>query len=213
MDCRGGGNSPCAMMDAAQNRTPAGADAMAPSVLDPRRLYDSHLAFVWRSLRRLGVPESMIEDAAQDVFLVVHRRWNSFDARRSAVETWLFGIVLRVASTYRRTMKRRFAWLVPLPGHEVVTHEHSQHESATELIERREKVALFERALGRLDERKRAVFLLVELEQFPVPQAAQALRINVNTAYWRLREARLEFRKALMLARGEKPAQEGGRKP
>ena len=49
--------------------------------LTPRQLYDSHFSFVWRNLRRLGVPDVILEDAAQDVFLVVHRRWNSFDSR------------------------------------------------------------------------------------------------------------------------------------
>ena len=55
---------------------PGGTGALVPtpSDLTPRQLYDSHFAFVWRNLRRLGVPDGIIEDAAQDVFLVVHRR-------------------------------------------------------------------------------------------------------------------------------------------
>jgi hypothetical protein len=71
-----------------------------------RTLYERHFGFVWRNLRRLGVPEAVAEDAAQDVFLVVHRRQGSYDARWSRVETWLFGIVLRVARNHRRRLRR-----------------------------------------------------------------------------------------------------------
>jgi RNA polymerase sigma-70 factor, ECF subfamily len=213
MEGRGRGHSPATMMAVAHKRSPDAADAGAKQALDPRSLYDSHLAFVWRSLRRLGLPDSLVEDAAQDVFLVVHRRWDSFDANWSAVETWLFGIVLRVARNHRRRLQRRFAWIVPLPWSEAAVEAPSESDGPTELLERREAVALFERALDRLDEKKRAVFLLVDVEQLTVPQAAEALRVNVNTAYWRLREARLEFRKALARAGAAETRREGGKRP
>ena len=47
-----------------------------------------------------------------------------------------------------------------------------------------------------LDEEKREVFVLAELEQFPVTEIAEALAINTNTAYSRLRLAREAFAKA-----------------
>src|SRR5260370_27854497 len=66
----------------------------------------AHMDFVWRNLRRLGVAEASIDEAVQDVFLVVHRRLQDFE-ERSQMTTWLFGIVLRVAATYRRSVQRR----------------------------------------------------------------------------------------------------------
>src|SRR4051794_13567852 len=66
-----------------------------------KEVYDAHFAFVWRSLRRLRVPEASLKDAMQDVFLVVHRRLGEFEGR-AKVTTWLFGICLRVAKDYRR---------------------------------------------------------------------------------------------------------------
>jgi len=74
--------------------------------LDANAIYRSHGAFVWRNLRRLGIPENMVEDVLQDVFMVVHRRLPEF-AGRSSLKTWLFGIVLRVVKTHRRSQKRR----------------------------------------------------------------------------------------------------------
>src|SRR6186713_2887600 len=64
-------------------------------------VYESCAKLVWRNLRRLGVPEAALEDAAQDVFLVVHRRLSEFEGR-STLRTWIFGIVLRVAARHRR---------------------------------------------------------------------------------------------------------------
>ena len=99
-----------ATLPTARAGTDAGAAGVllpTPSDLTPRQLYDSHFSFVWRNLRRLGVPDAILEDAAQDVFLVVHRRWDSFDARWSSVETWLFGILMRVARNHQHSLHRR----------------------------------------------------------------------------------------------------------
>src|SRR5690606_39145507 len=68
-------------------------------------VYALHGAFVYRNLRRLGVAESSLDDAFQDVFVVVHRRPAEFE-HRSQLTTWLFAIVLGVARNQRRTRRR-----------------------------------------------------------------------------------------------------------
>src|SRR5689334_15233045 len=75
-------------------------DAMSGG-LTFKEVYEEQFRFVWRSLRRLGVRESDVADAAQDVFLVVHRRLGEFEGR-SKVSTWLYGICYRVARDRRR---------------------------------------------------------------------------------------------------------------
>ena len=172
-----------------------GALSPTPSDLTPRQLYDSHFSFVWRNLRRLGVPDAIIEDAAQDVFLVVHRRWDSFDARWSSVETWLFGILMRVARNHRRSLRRR-AWAIPSTG-DIIDVVPSPAAGPADLVARREAGALLDRLLDSLDEEKRAIIVLVDVEQMSVPQAAESLEVNLNTAYWRLRTARTQLRKSL----------------
>jgi RNA polymerase sigma-70 factor, ECF subfamily len=153
-------------------------------------LYEAHFDFVWRSLRRLGVEEALVEDAAQDVFLVVHRRLAEFQGRASP-KTWLFAIALNVAHTYRRSSRRRDAVLRPPVDLERVIDEtaHSPQEAAL-LAERRR---LLYRVLDDLDGEQRAVFVLVELEMMSAPEAAEALGANVNTVYTRLRAARQAF--------------------
>ena len=197
MDRQGKGHSPTRMSPLAPVPAIDPPPEVAPRTLDLHQLFESHLSFVWRNLRRLGVPPAQVEDATQDVFLVVHRRADSFRPELSTVETWLFGIALRVARNYRRTQQRRLAWLLPAPSWRIVQETPTLADGPAEILAQREAGRVFEAALQGLDEAKRAVFLLVDVEQLPVPQAAAALGINSNTAYWRLRKARLAFRRAL----------------
>jgi RNA polymerase sigma-70 factor (ECF subfamily) len=165
---------------------------------DLRALYDAHIAFVWRNLRRLGVAEAQLDDAAQEVFLVVHRRWDSFDASWSSPRTWLFGILLRVAQNERRAHKRRSARFAPDPAPELIDQLPSTADSAPELLAKREAALLLERMLEQLPDAERTIFVLVDVEQMSVPEAAEALRLNLNTAYSRIRSARKSFERALV---------------
>jgi RNA polymerase sigma-70 factor (ECF subfamily) len=176
----------------------------------PRALYETHFGFVWRNLRRLGVPESSAEDAAQDVFLTVHRRYSSYDARWSRVETWLYGILLRVASDHRRSRRRRRRRFDSSAELEAVLERSGSHEAGPdEVVARNEARELLETVLGTLGDKKRSVFVMVDMEQLSVPEAAEALGVNVNTAYWRLRAARKEFDRALARMRTTSDTRKG----
>ncbi len=61
---------------------------------------------MWRNLRRLSVTDAQIDDATQDVFLVVHRKLADF-AGRSSLKTWIFGVLFRVAADYQRSLRRK----------------------------------------------------------------------------------------------------------
>jgi RNA polymerase sigma-70 factor (ECF subfamily) len=159
-------------------------------------IYAQHADFVFRNLRRLGVHDSLIDDAVQDVFLVVHRRLADFEAR-AQMTTWLFGIVLRVAQSYRRSAMRRRARLSDTPSTELEQVPVSTAESPVELLERREASVMLHRLLDELDDDKRAMLVCVELEQLTVPEAAESLGLNLNTAYGRLRAARAAFNDAV----------------
>jgi RNA polymerase sigma-70 factor, ECF subfamily len=147
-------------------------------------IYERHFDFVWRSLRRLGVPDPALDDATQEVFLVVHRRLSEF-AGRSSLKTWLFAIALHVAQRVFRTQARR-------PTHELTEDVPSDHSPQDDVL-RHEAVRLVYSILDRLPPEKRAVFVMAELEQFTVPEIAEATRTPLNTVYARLRAARLEF--------------------
>jgi RNA polymerase sigma-70 factor, ECF subfamily len=157
-------------------------------------IYEAHFDFVWRNLRRIGVPDAAAEDAAQDVFLVAHRRLSDFQ-HRSSMTTWLFGILLRVASDYRRTNARHVARLASVRVDTSTTT--LQDTTPHDLLSRSRAVRLLQSLLDTLDDDKRAIFVMVELEEIPVGEAAKTLRLNNNTAHARLRAARSQFQEAL----------------
>jgi RNA polymerase sigma-70 factor (ECF subfamily) len=160
----------------------------APVTFDA--VYAEYARFVWRSLARLGVAEAQLSDATQEVFIVVHRRLGEFE-QRSSLKTWLFGIAMRVASQARRDTRRRPS--EPLAG-DVLDPLGSPHEDA----ERAEAArTLYRLLLEELSPEQRALFVLVELEQMTLPDAAEAVSANLHTAASRLKAARRKFESAL----------------
>jgi len=168
---------------------------VAPTV---QSLHAEHGAFVWRALFRLGVRSNDLEDMLQEVFVVVHRRLDSYDPNVKAT-TWLFGICLRVASDYRRRLRRKPEAALPEGAVESL---HARGASPEEHLARREAQRAMELALDALDDDKRAAFVLFELEQMPCDAIAELLGIKVGTVYSRLHAARAEFRAALLAQKG-----------
>ena len=159
-------------------------DAVATPSFDD--VYAAHVGFVWRVLRACGVPPEQIEDAAQDVFVVVHRRLADFEGR-AAITTWLFSITRKVATRHRRR--------APLPPDPPSAP--AAAPDPFDQVARSEAAATINAILDRMDEDKRLVFALVELEQLSVADVARMLDINPNTAHSRLRLARAEFTAAV----------------
>lgn len=165
----------------------------------PEQAFERHFSMVWRSLRRLGVEPSALDDAVQDVFLVLHRRWLDFQ-HQSSLKTWIYGILLRVASDHKRRARRERARWSPEPA-----ELESPAESPDRILQQREASRLLHSALGQLDDKERQMLVLVDLEEGSVVEAAEALGINLNTAYSRLRRGRQSFEKALHAASSSKP--------
>ena len=164
------------------------ADERIAAVPTFDEVYAAHVAFVWRTLRTFGVGESQIEDAVQDVFVVVHRRLSEWEGR-AALTTWLFAIARRVASMHRRRGNGdRTETLVDEPAGGTDTFAAMSRAQAVQRV-----TAI----LDEMDEDKRIVFALVELEQLSVPEVARMLDLNLNTAYSRLRLARQAFEAAV----------------
>lgn len=156
---------------------------------DFREVFDTHIDAVWRTLLRLGIPEHAADDAAQDVFLIVHDKLEEFEGR-SKLSTWIYAVTYRVAQNYRRrSVLRRHEELAesavcPGPGPE-------------RSLAAQQEVEFVARVCERLSDAKRDVFVLSVIEQRPVPEVAQLLGVKLNTIYSRLRATRLAFQAAL----------------
>lgn len=162
-----------------------------PAEGDWSAIYEQHFDMVWRGLRRLGVAEAALDDAAQEVFFVAFRRIAEFEGR-STLKTWLYGIALRVA---RRFHAARGA----SKETESLSDELSdaQEDGPQESALRAEAVRTLYQLLAQLEPDKRAVFVLSELEQMTAPEIALVTETGLNTVYSRLRAARREFDAAL----------------
>lgn len=149
----------------------------------------------WRTLRRLGVPTSSLPDAAQDALLVLHRRREEFRGD-SSYATWVYGVLLRVASDYRRKA-RRAATVFEATGDDAAERATSRQPSPLDVVERRSAVELLHKVLDTLSGEGREVFVMVELEELTIPEAAEALGIRATTCKSRLRTARRAFNTAV----------------
>lgn len=160
-------------------------------------VYRDNFRIVWSTLARLGVRRAELEDAAQEVFLVVHRRLPDYDPRRP-IRPWLLGITYRVATAERRRARHRREELTDDPRKGAVAG--STPES--EVIARR-RADRIHRALDTLDPERRAVFVMYEMQGISCAEIADAVDIPVNTVYSRLRVARERFRRAIDALRAE----------
>jgi len=159
------------------------------------QIYSDYFDFVWRCLRSLGVPERGLDDAVQEVFIVVHRGLARFRGD-SLLRTWLYGIVRHVAYKQARNAGRKER-AQPLD-----VELESPGPSPSQAAEEAQAALFVQRFAGGLDEKKREVFVLALLEQFSAVEVAEMTGVPLNTVYTRLRKVRAEFRAALEWHRG-----------
>jgi RNA polymerase sigma-70 factor (ECF subfamily) len=143
-------------------------------------IYATHHAFVWRSLARLGVAPSRLDDAVHDVFMVVARRLAEYEGR-ATMKTWLFAIAMRVAQSVRRDAAREQRGRDRL--REVEEAPHVPHEDL-------DAAQMLHALLDKLDDDQRAVFIMAELEGMTANEIAMATATKPATVYSRLRLAR-----------------------
>ena len=150
-------------------------------------VYKEYVNFVWSSARHLGAAADAVDDVVQDVFIVIHAKLATLQNPES-LRSWIYGIVRRTVSDYRRSRRTREAAGARL-GAEIKSTSPIQ-TSPLEMVERNADLDLLEELLAGLDEAKREVFVMVEVLEMSVPEVVQALEIPLNTAYSRLRLAR-----------------------
>jgi len=153
------------------------------------QLYAEYATFTWRVLQHLGVPDASIEDAVQELWVVVHRRIAGFEGR-SELRSWLFGIAINIARTQRRSQQRRQKnergrvlgepWAMRIDPHEGERQ--------------REAFDLVQRFLSTLDDERRAIFVSVLLEGMSTPETALSVGLRVDQIQNRVRALRRSFK-------------------
>jgi RNA polymerase sigma-70 factor (ECF subfamily) len=154
-----------------------------------KEIHDQHADFVWRSLHRMGIRTEDATDLLQEVFVVVHRRLHTFDGT-SKVETWLFGICLRVAAAHRRKAHVRREQ----PTDSIKERAHEQTPEA--MLIAQDRSALLRSLLDTLDANHRVVLVMFEIEELSCAEISEELGIPVGTVYSRLHHARASLKQA-----------------
>ena len=151
-----------------------------------RTAVQEHYAFLWRSVRRFGVPEEAVDDALQQVFLIASRKLSRVHPSKD--RSFLLGIAIRVASNLRRSQRRRREIPVghPLPESMVAS-------GPEEAIDEHRARQLLDAAVQQMSEKLRTVFVLFELEELSMAEISSLLGIPKGTTASRLRLARAEF--------------------
>jgi len=152
-----------------------------------RRAVDRHLDFLGRSLRRLGVAGTSVEDAAQQVLLVLAQRLD--DVSEDKERSFLFGTAMRVASDYRKKQKRsrEIGDLVLLDA------QKDPRPAPDEMLDEARARALLDVVLDELPDELRGIFVLYELEGETMAAIAALMDLPPGTVASRLRRARAAF--------------------
>jgi RNA polymerase sigma-70 factor (ECF subfamily) len=175
------------------NRREFGTLLVEPMHLDSAELFRRHAPFVAKFILRMGVPRADLDDLMQEVFLIAHKA-GGYSPGPAKPTTYLASIAFRLVHTERR--KRRVRSFIET-NEERVNEARGTSDPERAAV-RRERLEQLQRALDMLDDDKRAVFVLVELQGESVVSIAAALGIPVDTAYSRLRAARKLFREAAL---------------
>jgi RNA polymerase sigma factor (sigma-70 family) len=150
--------------------------------------FEAELDYIYRALRRHGISESDADDLAQEVFLIMWRRWADYDAQRP-LRPWLAGIAFRVAYNHRDRMARE------VPGGLVDTRD--QTDGPEDRIASHRLRALVLSALSQVPEKQRTAMILHHLDGLGVRDVARTTKVPLFTAYSRLRAGRRAFASAI----------------
>jgi RNA polymerase sigma-70 factor (ECF subfamily) len=164
---------------------PPNAGTSPPSQGEVPSPTSAEVAAVWRLLRRLGAPDSEVDDATQEVFLIVAQRAGEIHPGR--LRSFTYGVALRVARETARRARRR-----PLEFDET-RFSVSPEEGIEDSLDRSKARALLDELLERMPYDLRVVLVLFEIEELSTLEIAEALDLPRGTVASRLRRAREDF--------------------
>ena len=154
--------------------------------------YKECFSFVWRTAKRMGIPDEHLDDACQEVFVVVHRKLDQFEGR-AQLKTWIYRIVTNVVRNQRRSHGRKSVHAQSRG--EVLDPEDLDGDlpGPEALVTRREATSAAREILMGMSEKKRMAFVLVDLEGMSFKEAADSTGESLHTVRSRVRAAREEF--------------------
>lgn len=162
----------------------------------PEELFQRYYRPVVAFFLRKGFTFDESRDLAQDTFLRVFNKWESFRGE-SSIETWLFQIA---ANLYKNTLRsrqtqKRDAQEVPLDRDEVAELG-SRESDPLRVVLTEEQARLLWSALEKLPPQMRQAVLL-RIRDLKYREIADVMHVSIETVKAHLYQARQQFRKLL----------------
>jgi RNA polymerase sigma-70 factor, ECF subfamily len=180
-------NPPLPMDSCEDNAVTRGKEASG-HVMRFYGIYRDHVDYVWRLVFLLGLPRTDVDDAVQEVFMVIHRRLDEF-APPGPPRQWIRSVAVHVCRNHQRWRRRLRRWFVDCGTDSDLVFQHADRTSDA-TFSRSEDLAILDRALRQLTSKQREVFIMSEIEQLTAAEIGEILTISPNTASSRLRAAR-----------------------
>jgi RNA polymerase sigma-70 factor (ECF subfamily) len=193
------------------NQPPASTPSDGPPPLTPDRIFREYAPRIYSLARRMLGNDADAEDVTQDVLLQIVRKLDTFRGQ-SAFPTWLHRVTVNAALAHRRKRAARDEHRVHDPLDEFADDGHHHGPVRPWSVEPdqqaldQETHELIERAIARLPEIYRDVFVLADVEGLPNADIGEMLGLSVSAVKSRLHRARLLMRKELAPHFEEVPA-------
>ena len=164
----------------------AAIGAAAPARAERLGELATHLEFLWRFVRRMGVPDAAAEDVAQEAFVIAVTRLDAIVVGKE--RSFLLSVAMNLARRERARGWRHDELEAEPPA--------STRERPDARLDAQRARRLLDRALAELDDDLRVVFVLHEVEEETMATIAMLLDIPPGTVASRLRRAREAWRHA-----------------
>ena len=155
-------------------------------------LYDRYHESVRSFLRWAAPNRDDVEDLTHETFLALPQAARLYDGRPRA-GSFLIGVAARITRRRRRFLSRWAEFVRELSEDclDVVSTPEDKVQCAEEL-------SAIDEALGRLSEKKRLVYLMIEREGMSSEEVAEALDIPLGTVWTRLHHTRAALDRAAL---------------
>jgi RNA polymerase sigma-70 factor (ECF subfamily) len=151
-------------------------------------LFDAHHLMLWRFALRMTSNPAVAEDLIQETFLRAIERINRLPESEVSARAWLCQTLVNLCRDRyrRRAVRERYKARIPGVGERVSDPE--------QVMAARQS---FDRAIGELPARRRAILVLHELEGMDIGGVAAVLGLRPPTVRWHLAAARRHLERTL----------------
>ena len=152
-----------------------------------------HKGRIYRLVYRMLGGGSVVDDAAQEIFLRAYRKMGKFRFQ-SFFSTWLTRLAVNYCINYLRSQRRLRFLPIGIFSRGDQMHTPSEPHAA---VERSEKCEKMRQAINSLSPKQRVVIILHYFEDYSCEEVADILNCSAGTVKSRLFYARGEIKKRL----------------